>query len=93
MHSHTTTTCPLLQAMLLPITAATDTHIYVMFNTHQENRKSRRGKEISTQSYDIENKRWSYKSSMPAEVHDTLGNNNDCKSYLYIDHKDLLKKS
>lgn len=63
----------MLQAMLLPIMAATDANLYVAFNTHHENRKSRKGKEISMQNFSLATKKWSFVSAMPAEVQDTLG--------------------
>lgn len=67
------TDAPMLQAMLLPIIAATHDGIYVLFNTHPDNRGIQKTRDISMQHYDPDTDEWSYKSPMLSQIYDTLG--------------------
>ena len=67
-------TCPnMLQKIILPIVSATNSTIFVVFNTCPPNAPFQKGNEISLQCYDIAHKTWAFDKPLPDQVTNTCG--------------------
>lgn len=66
--------CPkMLQKVSYPIVAMIGGCIFLLFNTSPANKRYRNGSDISLQCYNVNNSQWSFKSSLPAKIKDTMG--------------------
>ena len=65
--------CPdMAQPMVFPLTAAAGDSMYVVTNTHRDNR-IKPGTALTLQCFDPKREKWSFRNSLPTSVRDTSG--------------------